>query len=119
MARALPRTFAAVFLAAGVVHCSLIAPSDQDLMGGNVGSSGGSDAGDAGRSDATDAASDRGDGGACTPAAEFCNTTAECCSGFACDQNAGICVPCTPTGSSCFSGTSLCCSGNCTGHTCR
>lgn len=128
MAQGLPRTLAAVVLAAGVVHCSLIAPSDQELMGGNKGSGSGSgsgsggDAGDAGRTDAMmDGASSSGggEGGMCAQESDCCSTTSDCCSGLACEPNSGLCIPCTPSGGSCFGGENLCCSGNCTGHSCK
>jgi hypothetical protein len=128
VAQGLPRTIAAALIAAGVVHCSLIAPSDQELMGGNKGGGSGSgsggsgsggDAGDAGRSDAMDGSSSGGDGGACGQEGDCCNTTANCCSGLACNQSAGICVACTPNGGGCSGGFNMCCSGNCTGHSCR
>lgn len=120
MAQGLPRTIAAVLVAAGVVHCSLIAPSDQELMGGNKGDGGngsGGDGGDGGRSDAMDGSG--GVDGACGQQGDCCNTTANCCSGLACNQNTGICLPCTPNGGGCSGGFDMCCSGNCVGHTCR
>lgn len=114
MAQGLPRTLAAVLVAAGMVHCSLIAPSDQELMGGNKGS--GSDAGDAGRTDAMDGAL-VGDG-ACGNLGDCCNLPGDCCSGLVCNTNAGTCVTCLPNGSSCFGSSNTCC-GTCVGHTCR
>lgn len=127
MAQGLPRTIAAALLAAGMVHCSLVAPSDQELMGGNKGSGSGSssgsgsgsgsDAGDAGRSDAMDGS--QGGDGSCSQATDCCNLTSDCCSGLVCNPAAGICEPCTPNGGGCFGSQNNCCSGNCTGHTCR
>ncbi len=117
MAQGLPRTIAAVVIAAGIAHCSLVAPSDQELMGGNKGSGSGGGGGDAGRSDAMDGS--QGGDAACNQAGDCCNTTAQCCSGLACNQNSGICLPCTPNGGGCFGSQNMCCSGSCIGHTCR
>jgi hypothetical protein len=113
VAQGLPRTIAAVFVAASLVHCSLIAPSDQELMGGNKGGGSGS-GGDAGRSDAMD-----GSQGPCNLTGDCCTMTAQCCSGLACETNAGVCVPCAQTGSNCFGTSNTCCSGSCVGHTCK
>ena len=90
------------------MHCSLIAPSDQELMGGNKGS--GSGGGDAGRSDAMDGSSGGGSGGSssgggqCNHTGDCCASTSDCCSGLACEPNSGVCIPCTQSGQSCFGG---------------
>jgi hypothetical protein len=119
VAQGLPHTIAAVLFAATVVHCSLTAPSDQDLMGGNKGS--GSGGGDAGRSDAMDGSSGSSSGGgACNHTGDCCTTTADCCSGLACEPNSGVCVACAQSGQSCFNGANnTCCSGSCVAHACQ
>ena len=119
MAQGLPHAIAAVFFAASVVHCSLIAPSDQDLMGGNKPaaadggrpSDGGMDGGEGGQQ--------QEGGGQCLMTGDCCNP-GQCCAGLVCDvANSGVCLPCMQAGGSCFGGSNMCCSGNCTGHTCR
>jgi hypothetical protein len=114
VAQGLPHTIAAAIFAASVVHCSLTAPSDQELMGGNKGSSG-----DAGRSDAMDGAGGGDGGGMCLQTGDCC-TPGACCAGLVCDvANSGVCIACMQAGGSCFGGNNMCCSGNCVGHTCR
>ncbi len=77
----------AIALAAAVGSvggCALIAPSDQELMGGGskpASDSGARDGGDAG--DASDAAQS-GDAPPCLGSGERCNTPQECCSGLTC-----------------------------------
>jgi hypothetical protein len=119
VAQGLHYTVAALLFAASVVHCSLTAPSDQDLMGGNKGS--GSGGGDAGRSDAMDGSSGSSSGGGqCNHTGDCCNSTSDCCSGLACEPNAGVCLPCAQTGQSCAGGANnMCCSGSCVGHACQ
>lgn len=137
MAQGRLHAIAAVLVAASVASCSLLAPSDKELMGGRGGSgsssgssSGGSrDGGDAGEggdssaagdaegSDATDD-SPQSDA-ACSQMEETCGAGAGCCSGLVCLQPTAICVPCVPNGSSCTGTANLCCSGSCVGHTCR
>jgi hypothetical protein len=112
-------------LAILATHCSLLAPSDQALMGGDKQADGGSDASDA--SDAADSAqstssggsSGSGSGGQCGQAGDCCDTSSDCCSGFACEQVAGVCIPCQPSGSSCYPQEDTCCSGVCADQTCK
>ncbi|HTQ42866.1 MAG TPA: hypothetical protein VMI75_08955 [Polyangiaceae bacterium] len=123
MAQGLPHAIAAALFAATVVHCSLTAPSDQELMGGNKGS------GDAGRSDAMDGSSGgsssggssgSSSGGQCNQTGDCCATTSDCCSGLACEPNSGVCIPCSPSGESCYGGANnTCCSGSCVSHACQ
>jgi hypothetical protein len=127
VAQGVPRAIATLLLALGVVHCSLLAPSDRELMGGNKGSS---DAGDAGRmsdgsgsggmtSDAMDDAEQGQDAGPCLQTGDCCGP-GQCCAGLVCDTaNSGVCLPCMQAGGSCFPGDNMCCSGTCSGHTCK
>ncbi|HEX8790629.1 MAG TPA: hypothetical protein VF765_06730 [Polyangiaceae bacterium] len=89
MAQGLPRAIAAALLAAGLVHCSLIAPSDQELMGGNKGGGSSSGGGDSGIRDAGDAGDafeegpEPGEAG-CLMAGQRCSSTSQCCTGLFC-----------------------------------
>lgn len=105
----------AIVLGAMTAHCSLLAPSDAELMGGKQST----DAG-ASHDAAGDAPKDGGEGGSsCGQEAANCAGPGDCCAGLACETTAGICIPCTTSGGACFpTGDNTCCSGSCTGHKC-
>jgi hypothetical protein len=119
--RTIPRASRAALSAlfVGLAHCSLLAPSDAELMGGK---SNGDASADDGASDAGDAADalpdgDRGDA-ACRATAETCTVDGDCCSAFC---NAGKCVDCIAAGFFCNGAVTRCCSHTCNaggGHKC-
>jgi hypothetical protein len=114
--------------------CSLLAPSDAELMGGNKGGDGGgstaSDAshGEGAAADAPGVGVDgaTGDdatapesGGSCGNIGDNCASSGDCCSGLACEPNSGTCVTCDPAGTQCWGQGDTCCSGQCYGHQCQ
>ncbi len=113
-------------------HCSLLAPSDQALMGGDKGADAG-DGGDAGggydavadwqhpyEGGGSSGGSGSSSGGSCAQEADDCTSTSQCCSGLACEVNSGLCIPCTASGSSCYAADDTCCSGTCgSDHMCQ
>ena len=88
--RALSALVLGLALGLALAHCSLLAPSDADLMKGNLSADASDDADDA-ASDASDDA-DGADGArdaACIPLGFFCNGQPQrCCSGT-CNSAAG------------------------------
>jgi hypothetical protein len=126
----IPGAIAATAVAALLTtQCSLLAPSDQALMGSDKAT----DAGDGG--DASDAMDSSGGGsssgssssgsssggtssGGCGQVDDCCSP-GECCSGLACETNSGICIPCQAAGATCLPSDNVCCSGSCEGHTCQ
>jgi len=123
-------------------QCSLLAPSDQALMGGDKTSDGG-DAGEAGASGDASGGMDTGPvpfegggqtegggsgegggntegGGNCLQEGDCCGGPGGCCAALVCEPNSGVCVPCVASGGGCFPADDLCCSGTCKGnHTCQ
>lgn len=118
-------TSLALALALATAGCSLLAPSDSELMDGGKG--GGADGGGADASaDASDSGADGDDGGVaeageggggCGNLNDLCGT-GPCCAGLSCQL--GTCLPCRGPGTTCTPSTALdCCSGICSGHVCQ
>jgi UPF0506 len=119
-------THALVIAALLTTHCTLLAPSDQALMGGGSKSTDAGDASDAAdagdASAAADAGNDSPGNAACRGVAQSCAPTNSCCAGLWCVVAANICAPCQATGSSCPPGpmgNQACCSGTCMMNVCQ
>jgi hypothetical protein len=106
----------------GTTQCSLLAPSDVELMGGNR-SADAADSADSGSDgDASSGMSSSGSGssgGACGHVGDCCVVPGDCCASLLCETNSGVCMPCVAAGGSCSPAEGLCCSGSCAGHTCK
>jgi hypothetical protein len=103
-------------------HCTLLAPSDEALMGGGKTGDAGdaSDATDAGH--AADASNDSPGSPGCGQITQSCMGPSSCCSGLWCVTAANICAPCQAAGSACPPGpmgNTACCSGSCVMNTCQ
>jgi hypothetical protein len=105
-----PHWRAFVVLAACVVlgtHCSLLAPSDSELMGGRAVS----DASSPQDARAGDARVD-GDAPACRAETQDCTVDGDCCSASC---SGGKCAACLAAGQFCNGVPARCCSGACNG----
>jgi len=121
------RSLPPLAIALGVLlgGCSLLAPSDEALMGGARGDGAAADGGDAGDAgDASDgglgddAAMDASEGGARCGQIGDCCSPGQCCAGLTCQF--GTCLTCRPAGQACTPGSaSTCCSGQCFAHVCQ
>lgn len=99
--------------------CSLLAPSDEALMGGAKGDGGGAHGGDAGDGGlGGDAAMDASEGGARCGQNGDCCSPGQCCAGLTCQF--GTCLICRSAGQPCTpNDPSTCCSGQCVAHVCQ